>query len=340
MAVPALGERGYWGVLRIADAALGNSSSALIEAPAVDLPAVDVGDRQLGRRHEGNVIHAPARADEIAAALRQALDPDFRAAVRPPTHGRRRVRRAHRPYHRRMAAPRTAAQVPDPDMTPRPLILIGGGEHARVVADAALSSGQWDIVAVVDPAPAAETLTNRLQVVRLGDDAELRELLESFDAPTRPWLVVAVGAVVDGRVRQQVAGRFAEERWASVVHATAWVSPTAVVEPGAVVMACAVVNTGARVGAHAIVNTGAIVEHDVVVGAFTRVGPGATIGGGSVIGSDALLGLGAAVRDHITIGDGATVGMGAVVTAAVAPGATVVGVPARALPRASQQRGA
>ena len=63
--VPALGERGYWGVLRIADAALGNSSSALIEAPAVDLPAVDVGDRQLGRRHDGNVIHAAARADEV-----------------------------------------------------------------------------------------------------------------------------------------------------------------------------------------------------------------------------------------------------------------------------------
>jgi UDP-N-acetylglucosamine 2-epimerase (non-hydrolysing) len=81
VAVPALGERGYWGLLRVADAALGNSSSALIEAPAVDLPAVDVGDRQLGRRHESNVIHAGDRADQIVAALRRALDPEFRASV-------------------------------------------------------------------------------------------------------------------------------------------------------------------------------------------------------------------------------------------------------------------
>jgi acetyltransferase EpsM len=223
-------------------------------------------------------------------------------------------------------------------MTPRPLILIGGGEHACVVADAASSTGQWEIVAVVDPAPAAEALTIRLQVVRLADDDALRERLGSSDSPTRPWLVVAVGAVVDGRLRQQVAGRYDQERWASVVHATAWVSPSAVIEPGAVVMAGAVVNAGARVGAHAIINTGAIVEHDVVVGAFTRVGPGATIGGGTIIGDDVLLGLGAAVRDHIMVGDGATVGMGAVVTSAVAPGDTVAGVPARVLSRTTQER--
>ena len=35
VAVAALGERRYWGLLRVADAMLGNSSSGLIEAPAV-----------------------------------------------------------------------------------------------------------------------------------------------------------------------------------------------------------------------------------------------------------------------------------------------------------------
>ncbi len=75
VAVDALGERRYWGLLRIADAMLGNSSSALIEAPAVDLPAVDVGDRQAGRRAGRNVLHAPADPDPVIDALREALDP-------------------------------------------------------------------------------------------------------------------------------------------------------------------------------------------------------------------------------------------------------------------------
>jgi UDP-hydrolysing UDP-N-acetyl-D-glucosamine 2-epimerase len=81
LAVDALGERRYWALLRIADAMLGNSSSAIVEAPAVDLPAVDVGDRQAGRRREANVIAAEMDVDDVAAALRRALDPAFRAAL-------------------------------------------------------------------------------------------------------------------------------------------------------------------------------------------------------------------------------------------------------------------
>jgi len=92
VAVDALGERRYWGLLRVADAMLGNSSSALIEAPAVDLPSVDVGDRQAGRRAGANVLHAAAEPDLVIGALREALDPATRArveATHPPlTDGR------------------------------------------------------------------------------------------------------------------------------------------------------------------------------------------------------------------------------------------------------------
>lgn len=84
--VDALGERRYWGLMRIADAMLGNSSSGLIEAPVVDLPAVNVGDRQLGRHREANAMDVPAEPGAVAAALRAALDPALRprlAVARP-----------------------------------------------------------------------------------------------------------------------------------------------------------------------------------------------------------------------------------------------------------------
>lgn len=80
-AVAALGERRYWGLLRLADAMLGNSSSGIVEAPALDLPAVDVGERQRGRRREANVLSVPAEAEAVAGALRQALEPGTRAAI-------------------------------------------------------------------------------------------------------------------------------------------------------------------------------------------------------------------------------------------------------------------
>jgi UDP-N-acetylglucosamine 2-epimerase (non-hydrolysing) len=86
VAVAALGERGYWGLLRIADAMLGNSSSGLIEAPAVGMPVVNVGDRQAGRRRDANVVDAAQDAEAVAAALRRALDPAFREAIPPSDH--------------------------------------------------------------------------------------------------------------------------------------------------------------------------------------------------------------------------------------------------------------
>jgi UDP-hydrolysing UDP-N-acetyl-D-glucosamine 2-epimerase len=77
----ALGERGYWGLLRLADAMLGNSSSGLIEAPAVSLPVVNVGDRQAGRLRGSNVIDVAPDPVLVAAALRHALTPAFREQV-------------------------------------------------------------------------------------------------------------------------------------------------------------------------------------------------------------------------------------------------------------------
>jgi UDP-N-acetylglucosamine 2-epimerase (non-hydrolysing) len=80
-AVEALGERRYFGLLRIADAMLGNSSSGIIEAPIVRLPVVNIGDRQKGRLRGDNVLDVPANATAIATALARALLPTFRESL-------------------------------------------------------------------------------------------------------------------------------------------------------------------------------------------------------------------------------------------------------------------
>lgn len=79
VAVEALGDARYWGMLAIADAMLGNSSSGLIEAPALRLPAVNVGDRQGGRIRGANVIDvADFDISRVAEALRRAVAPETR----------------------------------------------------------------------------------------------------------------------------------------------------------------------------------------------------------------------------------------------------------------------
>jgi UDP-N-acetylglucosamine 2-epimerase (non-hydrolysing)/GDP/UDP-N,N'-diacetylbacillosamine 2-epimerase (hydrolysing) len=72
----------YWSLLGQVDAIVGNSSSGIMEAASFALPTVNVGLRQQGRERARNVIEAPAEAAAILAALRQALDPEFRLSLR------------------------------------------------------------------------------------------------------------------------------------------------------------------------------------------------------------------------------------------------------------------
>lgn len=79
--VQSLGSFRYVNLMRVADAVVGNSSSGIIEAPAVPVPVVNVGDRQKGRLRAANVIDVPCAAAAIVAALQSALDPRFRRSL-------------------------------------------------------------------------------------------------------------------------------------------------------------------------------------------------------------------------------------------------------------------
>ena len=69
--------------MHVAGAIVGNSSSALIEAPSFGLPAINVGSRQKGRERAQNVIDVPYSRIEIRDAINKALhDNEFREKVK------------------------------------------------------------------------------------------------------------------------------------------------------------------------------------------------------------------------------------------------------------------
>ena len=65
-------------LLQCASVLIGNSSSGIIEAPSLRLPAVDVGTRQEGRERAANIISVPYRTAAISRAVRRALSKAFR----------------------------------------------------------------------------------------------------------------------------------------------------------------------------------------------------------------------------------------------------------------------
>ena len=79
--VENLGTQGYFSLMKIASAMVGNSSSGIVEAASFRLPVVNVGNRQAGRVRGRNVIDAENSREKIAQALRVARSEEFRASL-------------------------------------------------------------------------------------------------------------------------------------------------------------------------------------------------------------------------------------------------------------------
>ncbi|WP_062766531.1 acetyltransferase [Sphingopyxis terrae] len=105
---------------------------------------------------------------------------------------------------------------------------------------------------------------------------------------------------------------------------------------GAILQPFSSITSNIRIGRGFHANIYSYVAHDCVIGDFVTLAPGVKCNGNVNIHDFAYIGTGAILRQGtgekpLVIGAGAVVGMGAVVTKDVAPGATVIGNPARLL---------
>lgn len=77
----SLGQRRYLSALHYVDVVVGNSSSGIIEAPAIPVPTVNVGPRQKGRPRADSVLDCPDDASAIFDAVTTALSDNFQSRL-------------------------------------------------------------------------------------------------------------------------------------------------------------------------------------------------------------------------------------------------------------------
>jgi len=77
IAFTSMGQRRYLSAMKYASAVVGNSSSGIVEAPSLQVPTVNIGDRQKGRVRDRSVIDCEPASPEIAEALQKAFSSDF-----------------------------------------------------------------------------------------------------------------------------------------------------------------------------------------------------------------------------------------------------------------------
>lgn len=202
----------------------------------------------------------------------------------------------------------------------RPLVMVGGGGHARVLIDALRQSNAVAIVGIVDPSlPAGSSVASGIVV--LGGD----EALERFQ-PADVLLVNAIGSVGSMRNRDAVYRRLSSAgfRFAPVVHPSAVISPSADLAGDIQAMAGCIVQCGASIGCNSIVNTKASVDHDCRLGETVHIAPGVTLSGAVTVGSATHIGTGACVIQGISIGSDCVVAAGSIVVRNVPDGSRLI----------------
>jgi len=202
------------------------------------------------------------------------------------------------------------------------LLVIGGGGHGRVVAEAAHLSGHFPRLLVVDPHASENWSLSLCQCVKSEADADVRP---------QEWRFIA--AVGDPLLRQRLFEEYLAKGFVpvTVIHPRAIVSPSAQLGRGVAVCAGAVVATLARIGDGVIVNHNAVAEHDSEVAPFAHLAPGAVLAGGAYLGEKAFLGASASVRHGKRVGAGIIIGNGAAVAADILEPGVYTGTPARLL---------
>lgn len=141
------------------------------------------------------------------------------------------------------------------------LLLLGAGGHGKVVREVALNLLNIDGNPVYDSVDFLDDNSDEA----LGKIANLEKYRDQYSD-----VFYGIG---NNAVRKQLLGQAEELGYLIpvLIHSTAYINPSAVIEAGTVVEPKAVVNANTVVHRGCIISVGAIVDHDVIVNEFVHV---------------------------------------------------------------------
>ena len=189
----------------------------------------------------------------------------------------------------------------------RPVLILGTGGHARVVADTLLAAGKT-VIGFTDPAPQFERWR---ELPCLGGD----EVLEQY-SPDDILLANGIGFLPFQTLRERIYRQFTDlgYRFTQVIHPSAVIAGGTDIAAGAQIFAGAIVQTGSHIGENSLLNTAASVDHDCVIAEHCHIAPGATLCGGVRLARGVLIGTKAAVIQEIAVGADTIIGAGVTLT--------------------------
>jgi len=195
---------------------------------------------------------------------------------------------------------------------------LGVEGHATACIDVILATKQFSILGILDAKQKVGHDVMGISIIGTDDDIPTYANSASF--------LITFGQALD--MRSLFYQQYSSLSFATVISPFAYVSKTASIGKGSIVMHHAVVNANAVVKNNVIINTMALVEHDTVVENHVHMSTKSVCNGHVQIGERCLIGSGAVVLPSCSIAMNTVIAAGAVVTRSIAVSGTYAGCPA------------
>lgn len=125
--------------------------------------------------------------------------------------------------------------------------------------------------------------------------------------------------------------KVSKSRYATLIHPTAYLAPSAVAEAGVLIEPGVIVSAQSRIEFGVSLKRGARLGHHNKIGRFSDINPGVTLSGMVTIGEGCLIGSGTVIKDNISIGANTTIGIGSVVTKDIPANCVAFGNPCKVI---------
>ncbi|MEG0873100.1 MAG: acetyltransferase [Clostridia bacterium] len=199
------------------------------------------------------------------------------------------------------------------------VVIIGGGGHAKVIADIVIKSGD-ELLGFLDDN--IQKNSNILGYPVLGKINYIESLVRQKN---NLFFIIGIG---NNYTREQISKKYVVNYY-TAIHKTSVISTDVDIGEGTVIMPGAIINVSTKIGRHVIVNTGSIIEHDNILDDYVHISPNAALSGNVKIGKLTSIGTGSCVKNNINICGNCTVGVGSVIIKDIENAGVYAGVPVR-----------
>jgi len=213
----------------------------------------------------------------------------------------------------------------------RPVIIIGGEGNGGVVAACIddnrkrFSDNTYKVHGFLTDFQDKGTNINGYPV--LGSTYDIEEFLKNDEF----MFMYAIHPISRGKLREQIFNRMNVpiERYATIVHHTAFIPDTTVLEQGVLVMSGSYIGPATRIRHNTLIKANCLIGHNNDIGKLSTFSAGSIVSSYVNIGKASDIAFGARVIEKVTIGNYVTVGAASLVLKNVPDNEVHVGSPAK-----------